>query len=149
MPYKQGLEQRKYNQGEARKTKPKQKPILSPTTHPVNNNKKKKKNHNEQLQWSTHNKFRQQIKNWKWDTNELCLMTKTVGNCLPEIQSPANEPLKAHLEKPENRLAFSHQARDEKQTWELPIFISLHLETVVFICGENHLGRREAGRLWN
>lgn len=69
-------------------------------------------------------------------------MTKTVANCLPEIQSPANEPLKAHLEKLENRLAFSHQARDEKQTWELPIFISLHLETVVFICGENHLGEK-------
>lgn len=48
MPYKQGLEQRKYNQGEARKTKPKQKPILSPTPNPVNNNKKRKK-----TQWTT------------------------------------------------------------------------------------------------
>lgn len=74
---------------------------------------------------------------YKWI---LCLMTKAAGNCLPEILSPANEPLKAHLEKLENRLAFSHQAQDEKQTWELPIFISLHSESVVFICGENQLG---------
>lgn len=81
---------------------------------------------------------------YKWI---LCLMTKAAGNSLPEIQSLVNKPLKAHLEKLENWLAFSHQAWDEKQTWELPIFISLHLETVFFICRGNQLGRREAERL--
>lgn len=77
----------------------------------------------------------------------LCLATKAVGNSLQEIQSLMNKPLKTHLEKLENWLAFSHQAQDEKQTWKLPVFISLYLKTVVFICGGNQLGRREAERL--
>lgn len=63
----------------------------------------------------------------------MCLTTKAAGSSLPEIQSLVNKPLKAHLEKLENGLAFSHQAWDEKQTWELPIFISLHLETVFYL----------------
>lgn len=119
------------------------------TPKQTKNAKKPQLNKNKRtFQESSHNKFRQQIKNWKWDTREFFfLSTKAAGNSSPEMQSLVNKPLKTHLEKLENWLVFSHQAWDEKQTWELPIFIPLQLETVVFICGGNQLGRGEAERL--